>query len=137
MTSSITFTEAERAYLRSQTLGRLATVDANGAPQNSPVGVFLDDATDELVVGGFGMGRTRKFRNIATNPNVAFVVDDVASTSPRVVRGIEVRGTAVTRTDVDPPHGSMSREVIRITPTWIAVWGLDPDVQGRQVRRAD
>jgi hypothetical protein len=30
----------------------------------------------------------------------------------------------------------MRREVIRITPTWIVTWGLDPDRQGRQVRGA-
>jgi hypothetical protein len=30
----------------------------------------------------------------------------------------------------------MSRAVIRINPTWIVTGGLDPDEQGRQVRRA-
>jgi hypothetical protein len=29
----------------------------------------------------------------------------------------------------------MSREVIRITPRWIASWGVDPGVSGMQVRR--
>ena len=33
-----TFTDAELAYLSSQRLGRLATVDVDGAPQNNPVG---------------------------------------------------------------------------------------------------
>jgi pyridoxamine 5'-phosphate oxidase family protein len=32
----------ERAYVRERLLGRLATVDARGAPQNNPVGVFVD-----------------------------------------------------------------------------------------------
>jgi pyridoxamine 5'-phosphate oxidase family protein len=35
---TVTLTEAERTYLRSQPLARLATVDASGAPQNNPVG---------------------------------------------------------------------------------------------------
>lgn len=34
----IAFTDAELTYLRGQRLGRLATVDAAGAPQNNPVG---------------------------------------------------------------------------------------------------
>jgi pyridoxamine 5'-phosphate oxidase family protein len=138
MTSRITLTDAERAYLHSQTLGRLATVDERGAPQNSPVGVFLDDDTDEIVVGGYGMGQTRKYRNVErANPNVALVVDDVASRDPWRPRGIELRGTAVALADVDPPSRGMSREVLRITPTWIVTWGVEAGVEGRQVRRAD
>lgn len=34
------FSEAERAYLKSQRLGRLATVDPQGQPQANPVGFF-------------------------------------------------------------------------------------------------
>ena len=46
------------------------------------------------------------------------------------MRGLEIRGTAVALEDVDPPVPFMSREVIRITPTWVMSWGVDP-------RRAD
>jgi pyridoxamine 5'-phosphate oxidase family protein len=51
------------------------------------------------------------------------------------VRGLEFRGTGLALSDVDPPVSSMSREVIRITPTWIAAWGIDPEVPGQQIRR--
>jgi pyridoxamine 5'-phosphate oxidase family protein len=136
MTSRITLTDTERAYVQSQPLARLATVDAGGAPQNSPVGVFLDEETGDVVIGGFAMGATRKFRNVQANPAVALVIDDLVSTDPWTVRGLEIRGTAVALSDVDPPVAFMSREVIRITPTWIVTWGLDPDQPGRQVRRA-
>jgi len=136
MTARITLTDDEVAYVRSQTLGRLATVDANGAPQNSPVGVFIDDETGDILIGGFGMGQTRKFRNVLTNANVALVVDDVASRDPWKPRGLEIRGTARATFDVDPPTPFMSREVIRITPTWIVTWGVDPTAEGRQVRKA-
>jgi pyridoxamine 5'-phosphate oxidase family protein len=129
---TVNLTEAERAYLRSQPLGRLATVDAGGAPQNNPVGVFLDDATGEVVVGGAAMGKSRKFRNVEANAQVALVVDDLVSTNPWTVRGLEIRGTASALTDVDPPVSFMSREVIRITPTWVYSWGVDPDAPGRQ-----
>jgi pyridoxamine 5'-phosphate oxidase family protein len=72
------------------------------------------------------MSRTRKFHNVRANPNVAFVVDDLASVDPWVVRGVEIRGTAEALADFDPPMGAMSREVIRITPQWIHRWGIGP-----------
>ena len=135
MTTRIALTDTERAYLQSQPLGRLATVDASGAPQNNPIGVFLDEESGDIVVGGHAMGATRKFHNVQANAQVALVIDDLVSTDPWTVRGLEIRGTAVALSDVDPPVSFMSREIIRITPTWVTAWGLDPDVQGRQTRR--
>jgi pyridoxamine 5'-phosphate oxidase family protein len=137
MTTPIALTDTERAYLQSQPLGRLATVDAAGAPQNNPVGVFLDEEAGDIVVGGHAMGATRKFRNVEANAQVALVIDDLVSTDPWTVRGLEIRGTAVALSDVDPPVPFMSREVIRVTPTWVAAWGLDPEVQGTQIRRGN
>jgi pyridoxamine 5'-phosphate oxidase family protein len=135
MPSRINLSDTERAYVQSQPLGRLATVDSNGAPQNNPVGVFLDEETGDIVIGGHAMGATRKFRNVQANARVALVIDDLVSIDPWTVRGLEIRGTAVALSDVDPPVQFMSREVIRITPNWVVTWGLDPDVQGRQSRR--
>lgn len=129
-----TLTDDEIAYLRSQRLGRLATVDPTGAPQNNPVGFVVDDATGQIVIGGLALARSRKFRNVQQNPHVALVVDDLVSMNPWTVRGVEVRGTAEALTDVDPPRPGMSREVIRITPEWIGAWGLDPDRPGIQTR---
>ena len=119
-----TFTPEERTYLGSQPLGRLATVDPDGSPQNNPVGFVLTD-TGQFVIGGFAMGGSRKFRNVRKNPNVAFVVDDLKSTDPWSPRMIEVRGTAEAIEDVDPPMRGMSREIIRITPTWIKSFGVE------------
>ena len=130
-----TFTPAELEYLHSQRLGRLATVDGSGAPQNNPVGFFIDEASGDVVIGGLNMAKSRKFRNVGGNRNVALVVDDLASVDPWVVRGVEVRGTAQALEDVDPPIPRMSREVIRITPRWIGSWGVDPEMTGMQVRR--
>jgi pyridoxamine 5'-phosphate oxidase family protein len=134
VTSRITFADTEQAYIESQPLGRLATVDANGAAQNNPVGVFVDQETGDLVIGGGAMGASRKFRNVRANPEVALVIDDLVSTDPWTVRGLEIRGLAVALSDVDPPVPFMSREVIRIAPNWIVTWGLDPDAPGRQCR---
>lgn len=50
------------------------------------------------------------------------------------MRGLEIRGTGLVLSDMDPLVSSMSREVIRITPTWAAAWGIDPEVPGQQIR---
>jgi pyridoxamine 5'-phosphate oxidase family protein len=133
---TVILTEAERAYLKSQPLARLATVDANGAPQNNPVGVFLDEATGDVINGGHAMGASRKFRNVQANARVALVIDDLVSRDPWTVRGLEIRGDAVALEDVDPPVPFMSREVIRIRPMWVTSWGVDPEAPGRYSRRA-
>jgi pyridoxamine 5'-phosphate oxidase family protein len=133
---TVTLTEAERAYLQSQPLARLATVDGAGAPQNNPVGVFLDEETGDIIIGGHAMGASRKFRNVQRNGHVALVIDDLISRDPWTVRGLEIRGTAVALEDVDPPVPFMSREVIRVTPTWVTSWGVDPEAPGRYSRRA-
>jgi pyridoxamine 5'-phosphate oxidase family protein len=39
-------------------------------------------------------------------------------------RGVEVRGHAEARRDVDPPRPGMSRELIMIHPDQIRSWGL-------------
>ena len=133
---TVTLTEAERAYLQSQPLARLATVDASGAPQNNPVGAFLDEGTGDIIIGGHAMGASRKFRNVQRNGQVALVIDDLVSRDPWTVRGLEIRGAAVALEDVDPPVPFMSREVIRITPRWVTSWGVDPEAPGRYSRRA-
>lgn len=130
------FTAAERAYLDSQLLGRLATVDADGTPQNNPVGFTVDDETGDILVGGRDLANSRKFRNARRHPRAAIVIDDLVSTSPWTVRGIEIRGTVEALTDVDPPRPGMSRAVLRIHPTWVGSWGIEPDSAGMQVRRA-
>jgi pyridoxamine 5'-phosphate oxidase family protein len=120
----ISFGPSELAYLASQRLGRLATIDRHGTPQNNPVGFAVaDDGT--VVIGGWNLGQSRKFKNLASNDRVSFVVDDIASIDPWVVRGVEVRGRAEALTDVEPIASYMSREQIRIHPDRIRSWGLD------------
>ncbi|GAA1115353.1 PPOX class F420-dependent oxidoreductase [Kribbella jejuensis] len=125
------FTQAELEYLGTQRLGRLATVSADGVVQNNPVGFFVDAGT--IVIGGHALGASKKFRNVQRGSTVALVVDDLASVDPWVVRGIEVRGTAVALSDVEPPVPYFSREVIRITPTRIISWGIDGPRSSRVV----
>ena len=122
---TVELSAAERAYLGSQRLGRLATVDGAGQPQNNPVGFFLNDELGVIDIGGRAMGTTKKFRNISANPLVSLVVDDLASVRPWRPRGIEIRGYAEALTDWAPPYPGYSREAIRIHPTRIISWGLE------------
>jgi pyridoxamine 5'-phosphate oxidase family protein len=109
------FTPAERAYLLTMKLGRLATIDQAGRPQVRPVGFIV--RAGGIDIGGIDLARTRKFQNIRSNPQVAFVVDDIASTDPWKVRGVEIRGVAEAVDDPDSP-------LIRIQPRRIITWGL-------------
>ncbi|MEV6949305.1 PPOX class F420-dependent oxidoreductase [Streptomyces sp. NPDC051172] len=118
------FSEAERAYLKSQRLGRLATVDRDGQPQANPVGFFpRDDGT--ILIGGYALGRTKKWRNLLQNPKVALVVDDIVSVRPWKVRGVDIRGEAELLTGPHELGPHLSEEVIRIQPRRIHSWGLE------------
>ena len=89
----MSFTEDEVAYLKSQPLARLATVDADGQPDVVPVGFQLDGTY--FYVGGRAPERTRKFLNVqAGQAKVALVVDDLVSTDPWTPRFLRVYGTA-------------------------------------------
>ena len=58
------FSDEEFAYLQSQPVARLATVNEDGQPDVVPVAFELDGS--DIWVGGVGAAvlRTRKFRNI-------------------------------------------------------------------------
>jgi pyridoxamine 5'-phosphate oxidase family protein len=129
------FTDAELAYLASQIIGRLATVDAHGAPQNNPVSFVVNRETGTIDIGGHRMGATRKFANVARHPAVAFVVDDIVSLNPWQVRCLEIRGRAEAVSDQPPPRPGFSREIIRIHPQRVFTFGIDPAEPGMQRRR--
>jgi pyridoxamine 5'-phosphate oxidase family protein len=116
------FTEAELAYLATQRLGRLATAQPDGTLQVSPVGFRYNRDLKTIDIGGFHLAASRKFRNVADNGRVAFVVDDLPSVDPWRVRCLEIRGVAEA---VQPPGGD---PVIRIHPRRIISFGIDdPD----------
>lgn len=123
------FTAAEIDYLTSQRLGRLATLAPDGTLQNSPVGFEVNSETGVIDIRGRDMGNTRKFSNVAANGRVAFVVDDIASFDPWVVRCLEVRGTAEALRSQTQLSQYLSAEVIRIHPERIISWGLGTDGQ--------
>jgi pyridoxamine 5'-phosphate oxidase family protein len=117
------FTETEIAYLASQRLGRLATVQRNGTLQVSPVGFSYNPATSTIDIRGFNLEKSQKFRNIAANGRAAFVVDDLVSIQPWRVRCIEIRGVAEAVTTGGGP-------LIRLHPRRIIAFGVDePDIE--------
>jgi len=128
-----TFTPAEIDFLAGRQPARLATVAPDGQVQNNPVGFFLDAGSGTIVIGGHDLGRSREFRNIQQGSTVSLVVDELTSTDPWVVRGIEIRGTAEALTDHEPPMPFYSREIIRIRPRRIIARGLDGDRRSRTV----
>ncbi len=87
------FAEAEVAYLREQTLGRIATVGSDGQPHITPVTFFHNEVEDTIDVGGLFFGGTKKWRDARRNPRVALLVDEALS-NPRRARALEIRGTA-------------------------------------------
>src|SRR5215510_16480112 len=105
----MTFTDAELAYLRSQRLGRLATAQPNGTLQNSPVGFRVNEELGTIDIGGWNMDESRKYRNVAANGQAAFVVDDIVSVDPWVVRCLENRGDAEAVRPGDGHRGAITR----------------------------
>jgi pyridoxamine 5'-phosphate oxidase family protein len=82
---------------------------------------------DAIELGGHGFGTSKKFRDVQGNPLVALVVDDVTPPPPKP-RGIEVRGRAeALSTGGDVIWPGADAEYLRVTPTYIAAWGIDGD----------
>ncbi len=121
-----TFTDPEIEYLRTQRLGRIATVGKDGQPHVVPVGFRYNADTRTIDVGGHGIAGSKKWRDAQRDPKVSIVIDDLASVSPWRPRGIEVRGEAVALKSGGQSIGpGFDPEVIRIAPSHIVSWGLD------------
>jgi pyridoxamine 5'-phosphate oxidase family protein len=124
----MTFKPHEIEYLRGAELGRLATAQPDGTLQASPVGFTYNEKLGTIDIAGYRMSKSQKFRNVAANPRVAFVVDDIVSRDPWRVRCLEIRGIAV-QADARPATGAagdeLDRAIIRITPRKIIGFGID------------
>ena len=128
----MSFTETELEYLATQRLGRLATAQPNGTLQASPVSFLYNEKTGTIDIGGHGMGRSKKFRNVAENGQVAFVIDDLASVQPWRPRCVEIRGEGeAIGAPTDSAWASVNEQlgfdgaIIRVHPKRIISFGLD------------
>ena len=125
----MTLTPLEVEYLAAQPLGRLATVQRNGQPQASPMAFVWNPGTQTIDMVGFRMQKTQKWKNVAANPKIAFVVDDLISTDPWKMRMLEIRGSVemlMNPADVVRPGGDGA--VMRLHPAKVISMGIDPDV---------
>jgi pyridoxamine 5'-phosphate oxidase family protein len=127
----VAFTDEEIAYLRSQPVARLATVNEDGQPDVVPVAFELDGS--DIWVGGVGpdVARTRKLRNIgAGRTKVSLVVDDLVSIEPFIARALRVYG------DAEPPIERVGMVgpglYSRITPRVSWSWNLAGEPAGEQ-----
>ena len=117
------------SYLETQRLGRLATVDKEGAPQNNPVGFAVNRELGTVDIVGYNLASSRKFRNLKGNDKVAFVVDDIASLKPWRVRMVETRGHAEAIVGGTESRGGVDDALIRIYPRRVIVFGLEEQDQ--------
>ena len=122
------FSAAEVAYLKSQRLGRLATVGPNGQPHVVPVAFRYNEERDTIDIGGHnGFSQRKKFHDVQAQPHVAFVIDDLASINPWRARGIEIRGEAkILETGGATIRPGFDPEMFRITAEHVVSWGINP-----------
>ena len=133
------FTDKEIEYIRSQRLGRLATIRPDGTPQIAPVGFHYNAELDVIEIGGRFMSQSKKFRNILQNPNVAFVIDDVLP--PWQPRFVEIRGTAQPLPTGGKALFGANYEaddaIIQITPRQIISYGLEEGAEWANNRKIE
>jgi pyridoxamine 5'-phosphate oxidase family protein len=117
------FSDAELTYLAKGKLGRLATIDATGLPHVVPLGWHYNPDRDTIDIGGRDFARSRKFRNVQGNPNVALVIDDVLP--PWRPRCVMIRGRAEALPGSDGPQDQPADPIIRLHPTEVISWGME------------
>jgi len=131
----MTFTEAEIRFLERQPRGHLSTIGRDGGPQVKPVGFTYSPDTGTIDISGFNMAASAKYRNVQHQPSVAFVVDEVTEeNSMEGAHFLEVRGRAETVTGIRPPDGHLAPEIIRVHPTRVVSFNVDPNEPGFSTR---
>jgi pyridoxamine 5'-phosphate oxidase family protein len=119
------FTNEEIEYLKSQLLGRLATVGPDGQPHAVAVSFRYNAQLDTIDIGGHDFARRKKYRDVQRNPRVALIVDDLESVDPWRPQGIEVRGEVeVLSSGGDVLGPGFAPEMFRIRPRRIVSWGI-------------
>jgi pyridoxamine 5'-phosphate oxidase family protein len=120
------FTPAELDYLKSQMLGRIATVGSDGQPHVVPVSFRYNAEQRTIDVGGHDFAARKKWRDVGQNPRAALVVDDLASVNPWKARGIEIRGDVeVLATGGESIGPGFDASMFRIRPKRIVSWGIE------------
>jgi pyridoxamine 5'-phosphate oxidase family protein len=122
------FSEAEIAYLQSNTMGRLATIGPDGMPHLVPLTYRFNADEDAIDIGGVDFRTSKKWRDMLQNPQVAFLVDDA---SPAGAHALEIPGEAEPHLSggelINPRFPSFQPEFVRIRPRRIVSWGIETE----------
>jgi PPOX class F420-dependent enzyme/OxyR family protein len=127
----VAFSDDEIAYLQSQPVARLATVNADGQPDVVPVAFELDGPY--IWVGGVGpdVAKTRKLRNIgAGRTKVSLVVDDLVSMEPSSPGRCGCTGTPSRRSNAWAWSGRGSIAASPRRCRGAGIWLVSPRVSG-------
>ena len=120
------FSAAEITYLESNTMGRLATIGADGRPHLVPLTYRFNPDEDTIDIGGVDFGNSKKWRDMLQNPHVAFLVDDA---SPAGAHAIEIRGDAEPHfqggESINSRFPNFKPEFVRVRPHRIVSCGLE------------
>ncbi|MFF3869794.1 PPOX class F420-dependent oxidoreductase [Micromonospora sp. NPDC001898] len=126
------FTAGKVAYLRSQSLGRPATIGGAGFPHCAPVKFTYNAGLGTIDITGREPTGSSKYRDTQANGRVTLIVDDIPPCSPFALRGLEIRAEADALSPADGPGGA---ELIRIHPVRIVARGIDAGWGARAVGR--
>lgn len=118
---SYMFSQQEQAYLQTQLLARLATVEPDGQPDVDVVGFEFDGV--RFYIGGHQIETTRKYQNIAAGQRkVSLIIDDLKTRDPWAPRAIKIHGIA----EIVEWEGRMGPgSYLAITPTISWSWGIE------------
>ena len=130
----MSLTDAEQQFLDRQVHGHLATIDPGGLPQVKPLGFTYNAALGTIDISGYKMADSAKYRNIRSNPHVAFVVNEVTAMNMEGAHFLEIRGDAEPAVGPHDPSGHLSPEIIRIHPRRVISFNVDPDHPGLTAR---
>jgi pyridoxamine 5'-phosphate oxidase family protein len=129
-------TDAEQRFLARQRRGHLSTIGPDGTPQVKPLGFTWNADLGTIDIGGYNMGGSAKYRNIQSNPRVAFVVDEVTEASMEGAHFLEIRGVAEAVAGGASADGHLADEIIRIHPRRVVAYNVDPEQLGLHTRNA-
>ncbi len=130
----MTLTDTEQRFLARHARGHLATIGPDGFPQVKPLGFNYNADLGTIDISGLNMAKSAKYRNVRSNPHVAFVVDEVSAPSVQGAHFLEIRGEAETTVGPADPTGHFAAEIIRIHPRRVISFNVDPDRPGLAAR---
>ncbi|HEY1703373.1 MAG TPA: PPOX class F420-dependent oxidoreductase [Trebonia sp.] len=130
----MTLTDAEPRFLARHARGHLATIGPGGTPQVKPLGFSYNASLGTIDITGWNMADGAKYRNVRSDPRVAFVVDEVTVPTMEGAHFLEIRGDAETAVGTYDLDGHLAPEIIRLRPRRVVGFNVDPARPGFEGR---